>query len=45
MPGWRAWLVIGGLAFAGTLVAAWQYVPGFQEAVRVVWGDVRARVE
>lgn len=41
MPTWRAWLLLSGLAFAGTVVAAWEKVPGFQDAVHVVWGDAK----
>lgn len=41
MPTWRAWLVITAVAFTGTLYAAWRKVPGFQDAVHLVWGDAK----
>ena len=42
MPTWRAWLVITGIAFTGTLVLAWKKLPGFADSVHLVWGDAKA---
>ena len=42
MPTWRAWLFIASVAFAGTLYAAWRYVPGFPESLQLLWQDSKA---
>ena len=42
MPTWRAWLFIASVAFAGTLYAAWCYVPGFPESLQLLWQDSKA---
>ncbi len=44
MPTWRAWLVITGVAFVGTLYFAWRKVPGFADSAHLVWGDAQKKV-
>ena len=41
MPTWRAFLLITSLAFCGTLYLAWRKVPGFEDSLRLLWGDAK----
>lgn len=43
MP-WSWRLAIYGVSFAGVLVAAWRYAPGFHEGASALLGDARKEV-